>query len=196
MIALILSNILLFTAEAAGAGGHSAWQSFRESFDSYLNYPGFEIWKFVNLAIFIGLVIYAARYLQIPEWFRTQRDAIRSELLRAEEEKKAALARLTAIEARLAQLESEKESIVSRAKEESEAERRRLSEQTNLEIKRLREQADAEIARLATQTRAELRRFSADESVRLAEEKLRSQIGPADDARLVRASIQEIGGLN
>jgi len=41
-----------------------------------------------------------------------------------------------------------------------------------------------------------LRRFSAESSIRLAENKLRSQIGAADDARLIRAGIQEIGGLN
>jgi F0F1-type ATP synthase membrane subunit b/b' len=71
-----------------------------------------------------------------------------------------------------------------------------LSDATNAEIKRLREQADAEVARLANQARAELRRYSAEESIRLAEQKLRSTIGPADDAGLVRASISEIGGLN
>jgi F0F1-type ATP synthase membrane subunit b/b' len=132
----------------------------------------------------------------LGEKFREQRDAIRADLIRAEEEKKAALARLTAIEARLANLESEKEAILTRAKDESEAERRRLSEQTRNEIARLREQADAEIARLAQLTRTELRRFSVDESVKLAEQKLRSQMAADTDARIVRASIQEIGGLN
>src|SRR5262249_33822561 len=113
-----------------------------------------------------------------------------------EEEKKAALARLTAIEARLAQLESDKETILSRAKEESEDERKRLSEQTKAEIARLRAQADNEIARLANQTRVELRTISAEESIRRVEQKLRSEISADTDARLVKASIQEIGGLN
>jgi F-type H+-transporting ATPase subunit b len=191
MFAIIFSTILLF----AEAGNESAWGRFRETFSEYLNIPGFEIWKFVNLGIFIAILIYLTRK-PLGEQFRAKRDAIRAVLIRAEEEKKAALARLTAIEARLAQLESEKESILSRAKEESEAERRRVSEATNAEIKRLREQADAEVTRLANQAKAGLRRFSAEESIRLAEQKLRSEMGPADDARLVRASISEIGGLN
>jgi F0F1-type ATP synthase membrane subunit b/b' len=191
----IFSSVFLIFSEAAGHSTSSGG-GFMQFYNEYLNIPGFEAWKFVNLAIFIVIVIYFARYLRIPEEFKAKRDAIRADLIRAEEEKKAALARLTAIEARMAQLESEKESILSKAKEESEAERRRLSDQTNAEIKRLREQANAEIARLANQTRVELRRFSAEESIRLAEQKLRSQIGPADDSRLVKASIQEIGGLN
>jgi hypothetical protein len=48
--------------------------------------------------------------------------------------------------------------------------------------------------RLIQQVRAQLRRYSADESVRLAEEKLRTKINPENDAVLVRAGIQEIGG--
>jgi F-type H+-transporting ATPase subunit b len=185
----------LLTAEAA-AHSESAWDRFREFFHEYLSYPGFEIWKFINLAIFIGIGIYLAKKYKLSDSFKEKRDAIRADLIRAEAEKKAALDRLTAIEARLAQLESERESILARAKEESEAERRRLSEQTRDEINRLREQAAAEVARISNQARSELRRFSAESSIRLAESKLRSRIGPADDARLVKAGIQEIGGLN
>ena len=164
-------------------------------YEDYLSIPGFEFWKFLNLAVFIAIMIYLLRK-PLSEQFRAKRDAIRADLIRAKEEKKAALARLTAIEARLAQLESEKESILNKAKEESEAERKRLTEQTRLEMARLREQAESEIARLANQARSELRRYSAEESIRLAEQKLRHKIGPDTDARLVKASIQEIGGLN
>ncbi|HYJ90170.1 MAG TPA: hypothetical protein VEV84_02595 [Pyrinomonadaceae bacterium] len=169
--------------------------SFTRFYNDYLNIPGFEAWKFLNLAIFIALMAYFLRK-PLGEQFKAKRDIIRAVLIKAEEEKKEALARLTAIEARLAQLESEKEAILQKAKDESEAERKRLSEATRAEIIRLREQVDAEMARLANQTKAQLRRFSAEESIRRAEQKLRSQIGPNDDARLVKASIQEIGGLN
>jgi F-type H+-transporting ATPase subunit b len=185
---IFLLAVLLF-AEKAGSGG------FARFYDEYLNIPGFEAWKFLNLAVFIAIAIYLLRK-PLSAKFKAKRDAIRAELIKAEEEKKAALERLTAIEARLAQLENEKAAILERAKEESEAERRRLSEQTKQEIRRLREQAEQELARLANQTRAELRRFSADESIRRAEQKLRSQIGPDVDARLVKAGIKEIGGLN
>jgi F0F1-type ATP synthase membrane subunit b/b' len=184
MLAFIHTTIFLFQESA-----------FTRFYEEYLNIPGFEAWKFLNLAIFVGLMIYFLRR-PLGAQFKAKRDQIRAELIRTEEERKAALTRLTTIEAKIAQLESEKENILARAREESEEERRRLSEQTNTEIKRLREQVESEIARVANQTRAELRRFSAEESVRRAEQKLRSQIGPADDARLVKASIQEIGGLN
>src|SRR5689334_22338292 len=98
MFAIIYSTILLL----AGTSNESAWSRFREFFAEYFSYPGFEIWKFVNLAIFITLVIYAMKYLGLPEAFKAKRDAIRADLIRAEQEKQAALGRLTAIEARLA----------------------------------------------------------------------------------------------
>src|SRR6476660_8516715 len=140
-----VSNLtILLLSEAADSGG------FMKFYNDYLNIPGFELWKFINLAIFIGLMVYLLRK-PLGEKFKAQRDAIRAELIRAEEAKKAAAARLTAIEARLAQLENEKQTILERAKAESEDERRRLTEQTRAEIARLREHADAEIARLASQ---------------------------------------------
>jgi len=185
-----VSNLtILFFSEAGQLSG------FMKFYDDYLNIPGFEIWKFVNLAIFIGILVYLLKK-PLTENFKARRDAIRADLIRAEEEKKAAVARLTAIEGRLAQLEHERQTILERAKAESEDERRRLTEQTRAEIARLREHADAEIARLASQKKAGLRRFMADESIRLAEQKLRREIGADTDERLVKASISEIGGLN
>ena len=85
---------------------------------------------------------------------------------------------------------------VGYAKAEAEAEKVNIAEQTESEIKKMREQADGEITRLAQQTRVELRRFSAEESVRLAEEKLRGKINADNDATLVKSGIEAIGGLN
>jgi len=176
----------------AGSGGESGFTHF---YNQYFNVPGFEAWKFLNLAIFIALMVYVAKK-PLSEAFKAKRDQIRSELIKAEAEKKDALSKLTAAEAKLAQLETEKENVLKKAKEEAEYEAKRLADQTQVEADRLRQQSEAELARLSGQTRAELRRFSAEESIRLAEEKLRSQIDGGTDARLVKASIQEIGGLN
>ena len=72
----------------------------------------------------------------------------------------------------------------------------RLLRQAEEEVSRLRQQTGGELARMAQQLRNELRRLSAEESVRRAEEKLRTRIDADKDARLIRGSIQEIGGLN
>lgn len=182
------SNFLLFAA----AGGESGFTHF---YNEYFNIPGFELWKFINLAIFIALMVYVAKK-PLGEAFKAKRDQIRGELIKAEAEKQEAMAKFTAIESRLARLESEKETILANAKDEAAAEKQRLADQTKLDIQRMREQSTADLERLEKQTFAGLRRYSAEESIRLAEEKLRARIDGDSDARLVKASIQEIGGLN
>ena len=186
-----ITSFILFLAEAK----HGAESSFARFYDDWFNIPGFEAWKFLNLAIFIGVMVYVMKK-PLSAAFKAKRDEIRSELIKAEEEKQAALAKLTVAEGKLTQLGTEKENILQKAKDEAAFEKKRLAEQTKIEGDRLRHQSEAELTRISNQSRSELRRFSAEESIRLAEEKLRAQIDGDKDARLVKASIQEIGGLN
>lgn len=181
-----LINFLLF---AEGGSG------FMRFYNDYLNIPGFEAWKFLNLAVFLAVISY---FLKKPlsDAFKARRDEIRSDLIKAEEEKQAALAELNAAEQKIAGLDAEREQILQEAKEEAAVEKKRLAEQTKTDIERMKQQMQSELSRLTLQSRAQLRRFSANESVRLAEEKLRSKIGKNEDAQLVKASISEIGGLN
>lgn len=186
MLAFIYSFIF---AEAASNG-----DGFYSRIEPFLNYPGFEAWKFLNLVIFVALMVYLLKK-PLSAAFKTKRETIRAELIRAEEEKQAALEKLTSAEAKLVNLESEKSIVLERAAQEAEAEKMRLAAQTEFEVGRLREQTEGEIARLSQLATAELRRFSAEESIRLAEEKLRAQMNAEKDARLVRTGIQAIGGL-
>jgi len=189
---LAFVNNIIFLLAAPSGRGESAFTHF---YNQYFNIPGFEAWKFLNLAIFVAIMVYFVRK-PLSDAFKAKREQIRAELIKAEAEKQAALVKLTSTEAKLAQLENEKETVIQKSKDEAAFERKRLEEQTQLEIDRLRQQSEADLTRISKQSYAELRRFSAAESIRLAEEKLRSQIDGGTDARLVRASIQEIGGLN
>ncbi len=186
---VFISSIFLFLSETAGGG------TLSHIYEEYLNIHGFEFWKFLNLIVFLAILVYLLKK-PVSEGFKAKREAIRADLIRAEEEKKAALDQLATTEAKLAQLEAEKSAVLEKAKAEAAAEKKRQLEATELEIKRLADQSEGELARLSKQTMAELRRFSADESIRLAEQKLRSRIDSVKDANLVKANIQEIGGLN
>ncbi len=191
---MLFSFILIF-AETAGARGTSGWDNFLHFWNAYFNYPGFELWRFLNLAIFIAIMIYLLKK-PLGEAFKAKRETIRAELIKAEAERQAALAQLTATEAKLIRLDTEAEMIRQRAAQEANAEKARINEQTEFEIGKLREQANNEIERAGKQIKIELRRFSAEESIRLAEEKIRREINPEKDAQLVKANIQSIGGLN
>src|SRR5580765_122510 len=143
-----ITSFILFLAETPAP--KSAFMRF---YDDWLNIPGFEAWKFVNLAFFITVLVYIGKK-PLSDAFKAKRDAIRSELIRAEEEKQAALAKLTTAEAKLAQLETEKTNILQKAKDEAAFEKKRVAEQTKIEATRLRQQSEAELARISNQTRA------------------------------------------
>jgi len=189
MLAFIYSFILIL-AEGGKSGG-----GFWKTVEPYLNYPGFEVWKFINLAIFLAIMVYLLKK-PLSEGFKAKREAIRAEIIKAEEERQAALAKLTVAEANLARVESESDEIVEKAKLEAKEEKARITRETEEEANRVQAQAQSEIERKANQVRAELRKFSAEESIRLAEEKIKKNINAAKDAKLVKANIQSIGGLN
>jgi F0F1-type ATP synthase membrane subunit b/b' len=182
-------NSLLILAEGGAGGGW--WHKI----EPYLNYPGFEAWKFLNLGIFVAIMVYLVK-TPLSEAFKAKRETIRAELIKAEEQKQAALAELTTTEAKLANLDAESESVVARAKDEAAAEKKRIAKETEDETRRLQNQAAGEIERKSAQAQVELRRYSAQEAIRLAEEKLKGEINAESDSRLVKAGISAIGGLN
>jgi F-type H+-transporting ATPase subunit b len=195
MFAFIFSFVFLFASggeHSAAGGGFAQW--WHTNADPYLNYPGFEAWKFINLAIFLAVLTYLLKK-PLSEAFKTKREQIRAELIRAEQERRAAEARLIETESKLARLEAEKENVLTKAGREAEMEKQRIVEQTEFEITKLREQAENEISRTAQQARHELRKLSAEETIRLAEEMIKQGMTPQADARLVRGNIQSIGGL-
>jgi F0F1-type ATP synthase membrane subunit b/b' len=192
---LSIFGFLMFLSEAASPAGAGKWAAFREFWDHYLNYPGFELWKFINLAIFVYVLVYLLKK-PLTETFKAKRDVIRAELIKAEEEKQAALSSLTSVEAKLVGVDSEKATIMKNAREEVDFEKRRLAEQAASEAAKLKAQAEGEAARLGAVARIQLRRFAVDESLRMAEEKLRASVDTNTDGRLIKSGIQAIGGLS
>lgn len=192
---MLFSFIFIFAAGGGGGNTESAWGKFVHFWNTYANYPGFEAWKFFNLIVFILIMVYLLKK-PLSAAFKAKRETIRAELIKAEEQRQAALAQLTSTEARLAQLDTESANVIERAKLEAESEKTRIERETQEEINKLRQQARSEIERAGQQVKKQLRRFSAEESIRLAEEKIRQNINAEKDAELIKNNIQAIGGLN
>lgn len=180
-----MSTVLLtsFTLLALAEGEATRWWDI----------PGLELWKFVNLAIFVGAIIYILRR-PLSDAFRTRREAIRRDLMRAQEERNAALAKLEEVESRLARLDTEMTSVREQARREAAEERERIRRATEVETQKLREQAQREIESAGKAARAELRQYAAEQSVRLSEEMIRRDIRPEDDERLIKLEVEELGG--
>jgi len=160
------------------------------------NYPGLELWKFVNLFVFIAAALFLHHRFGQPirEALRSRSESIKRELLRAREERDLALAKLAEVEARFQNLDAEVDAVNERARREADAEKERIRLATETEISKMREQSKREIDSAGKAARMELRKFAAQESVRLAEKILEKELGPEDDARLTSLNVKELGG--
>ena len=161
--------------------------------ERWWDYPGAELWKFVNLGIFVLLLVFVLRR-RLASAFQDRREGIQRELALAQQERDEAVAKLKEVEERLATLNAEVARIQEQSKLEAAEERERIARQTEAEIARLGEQAQREIENAGKTAKHELRRFAAEQSVRLAEDLIRREIRPEDDARLIRRNIEELGG--
>ncbi len=165
--------------------------------DAAINYlPSIEtVAKLVNLFIFVGLMTYILRR-PIGDALRSRREGIRQELMRAQEERNAALAKLEEVNARLEHLDAEVEAVRAHAQKEAVEERTRIELATEDDMRKLREQAQREIETTGKAARQELRRYAAEQSVRLAEAMIRRDLRPEDDARLVNDYVSDLGVMN
>lgn len=150
--------------------------------------------RLFNLALFVGVMVYFLRR-PLGEALRARRENIRRDLMRAQEERDAALAKLEEVDARLAMLEGEVETVRAQAEREAAAERERIERSAEEDSRKLREQAQREIESAGKAAKQELRRYAAEQSVKLAEEMIRAGMRPEDDARLVRAYVEDLGGM-
>jgi F-type H+-transporting ATPase subunit b len=158
------------------------------------DYPGFELWKFVNLFIFVGALVYIlVRKAKLGDAFRARREGIRAELEKARAERDAALAKLKEVEERLAGLDNQVATIKEKSKAEAAEEQERIAHSTEAEIAKLTAQGQRDIENAAKTAKKDLRRFTAEQSVRLAEEMIKRDIRPDDDARLITRHIEEMG---
>jgi F0F1-type ATP synthase, subunit b len=177
-LSFIIGNVLLAFAEPR-----------------WWDYPGFELWKFLNLAIFVLVLFYIlTRKAKLGEVFKARREGIKLELARAQQERDAALAKLKEVEERLGLLDKEVASIKEQSLREAAEERERIAHSTEAEVVKLSEQATREIESAGKAARKELRRYTAEQSVRMAEEIVRREMKPEDDARLIASNIEELGG--
>jgi len=163
---------------------------FAEGIEWY-NYPGLELWKFANLAIFTAAAIFVLRK-PISQALSARRGAIQQELLAAQQEREQAEARVAEADSLLSRLDDDVRTVEQQARDEAKSERQRLAASTEHEIEKLKQQAQREVETASKLARKELRKFLAEKSVQMARESIRTQLRPEDDAALIRESIGEL----
>ena len=156
------------------------------------DYQGLELWKFLNLLAFVAAMTYILRR-RLTDALRSRREGIRRAVLKGQDERDEALRQLAEVDSRLATVESEVAGIWSKARAEARAEGERILQDTEAEMLKLRAQSQREIESAGKVARTELRLFAARQSVKTAQEVIRREIQPADDANLIRLSIEGVG---
>jgi F-type H+-transporting ATPase subunit b len=158
---------------------------------SWFNYPGLELWKFLNLAIFLFFAIYVMRR-RISEALGTRRDAIKQELVQAQEQKALALAKMSEADSLLSRVDADVRTVQEHARQEAHSERERVAAAAAREIEKLKQQGEREMDTAAKVARKSLRQFLAQKSVDFARQQVRGQISPEADRQLIEESIGEL----
>ncbi|HYW71532.1 MAG TPA: hypothetical protein VE961_10875 [Pyrinomonadaceae bacterium] len=157
------------------------------------DYPGFEIWKFVNLGLFVLLLLFVLKKADISGAFRARGESIKNELEKARTERDAAVAKLKEVEERLAGMNDQISSINDRSKAEARQERQRITQSTQEEIAKLTAQAQREIENSAKAAKHDLQTFAAEQTIRIAEDLIKRDMRADDDARLMTRGVDEMG---
>ena len=151
--------------------------------------------KAVNLVIFLGLLYFLLRK-PAREFFTTRLAEVRATLQQAAKEKEAATAKMAELDARLSRLDTELADIKSQAQREAAAERERLQAEAQRDAEKIRVTSQREIESAKQIAMSELREFAATKAVDLAEQMIRRELKPEDDARLLQRMGEEMSKVS
>ena len=149
------------------------------------------LWPTVNFAILVGGLWWFLKD-PIATYLRDRHSSIRKDLVEAASLKAAAQAQLAEIDRKLQALPSEIDALRSRGAAEIAAEEQRIAAQAAAERERLLEQTRREIDVQLRLAKRELLEHTANLAVQLASDRLRQQITPADQERLVDRYLEQV----
>lgn len=159
--------------------------------------PSVLLWQVLNFIILAGLLGWLA-VKQGGPLLAARSNAITEGLAAGEKAKSEADARAAEVQARLANLEKEVETMRLSAKDEREREADRIRRETQTEIARIHFQAEHEIETAGKQARLEVQRAGARMAIDIAEAKVRARMSPEIQASLLQGFLTDLplnGGM-
>ena len=179
---LMLSAAVFAQEHAPGAEHHE------ESIGAMVVKMG---WPIANFIIFLGALYYFANK-PLKEYLATRSSTIRKDLVEAAELKSTATAQLASIEQKLQALPGEVSALRSRGAEEIKAEEQRIAAAAAADRERLLEQTRREIDLQVRLAKKEILEHAADLSVQLATDRIKKEVTPDDQARLVDRYLDQV----
>ena len=148
-------------------------------------------WPVANFIIFVGVLYYFLNQ-PIRDYLASRSATIRKDLVEAAELRAAAQAQLASIEQKLQALPGELIALRARGADEIKAEEQRIAAQATADRDRLLEQTRREIDLQVRLAKKEILEHAADLSVQLATDRIKTEVTPADQERLVDRYLSQV----
>jgi F-type H+-transporting ATPase subunit b len=174
--------------EHAAAAEHAAEGGHDESIGGMIRGMA---WPVANFIIFLGVLYY---FFNKPftEYLAGRSATIRKDLVEAAELRANANAQLAAIEQKLQALPGELNTLRARGAEDIKAEEQRIAAAAAADRERMLEQTRREIELQVRLAKKEILEHAADLSVQLATERIKKEVTPDDQSRLVDRYLDQV----
>jgi F-type H+-transporting ATPase subunit b len=148
-------------------------------------------WPVANFIIFAGILYYLLNQ-PLKDYLAGRSATIRKDLVEAAALRATATEQLMSIEQKLAALPGELAALRTRGSEEIAAEEQRIAAQAAAERDRLLDQTRREIDLQVRLAKKEILEHAAELSVALAADRIRKEVTPADQDRLVDRYLTQV----
>jgi F-type H+-transporting ATPase subunit b len=148
-------------------------------------------WPVANFIIFLGVIYYYGNK-PFQDYLANRSATIRKDLVEAAELKATATAQLATIEQKLAALPGELNTLRTRGAEDIKSEEQRIAAAAAADRERLLDQTRREIELQVRLAKKEILEHAADLSVQLATERIKKEVTPEDQSRLVDRYLDQV----
>ena len=148
-------------------------------------------WRLLNIVVFIG-ILYKLVGTKAKTFFFGRRDGIRTELETLEARKIEAERHLTEIKKRIANLDAERQAILTESKAQAEQLKTAILAEAHKQAEQIREQALRAAENEGKAAVEQLRAALAEEIVAAAEALLQSKLDAAQHEKLINNSLTKV----
>lgn len=164
--------------------------AFAQEGEGPVNSPSGMVFRIVNSAIVVALIVWA--FAKCRPMFRKRTQEIEQKIAEGTRAREAAEARQREVRVKMAGLPMEVEQLRASGKREAELEAQRLREGAKSDAQKIEKNAQAEIEAAVRAGQLALKSLAAGKAVAQAEALLRKEITPQADTNLVRAFVADL----
>ena len=149
------------------------------------------VWKTLNVAVLVAIIYKFARK-PVASSLNSTAQSAKQVVDDARSAEERITSELSGLRIQISALEKEAVEMVDSAKKDAENEKARIIEEGRQELVRMKEQARFTMEQERRKAEDDLRNWGAEESVKMAEEKLKKEMNQKHQAKLVKNYINQL----